>query len=155
MFRNKFLTLFALIFAGAFSFAAYSIYTDMGDGGIVEIGMFIFSLPFALVGLMASIAAIYLLFNNLTVTLSGRQLRVIRRLFIFPIKKSLIQGAEIKKMEVKSTGSTGEGARQIKHYKLIAHTADFKKVTLAEDIDGEDLANQLKEFICKRLFISC
>lgn len=43
----------------------------------------------------------------------------------------------------------------IKHYKIIVHTHKHKKITIAEDIDGEDLANQLKGFVCKRLLISC
>lgn len=155
MFRNKSLTFFALILAGPFSLAAYLMNQDLESGAVIEISMLIFSLPFALVGLIASIATVYLLFNNLTVILSGRQLKVIRRLLFFPIKKNLIRGGEINNMEVKSTGSTGSGVHQVKHYQLIAHTANYKKVTIAEDIDGENLANQLKEFICKQLFIKC
>ena len=155
MFRNKILTLFALIFGGGFGFAALSINGGFGNGGIMGIGMLLFSLPFALVGLFASIAAIYLPLNNLTVTLEGRSIKALRRLFIFPIKYNVLQGNDIKKMEVKSTGSTGQGVRQIKHYKVIAHTKTFKKITIAEDIDGEDLANQLKEFLCKRLLVNC
>lgn len=155
MFRNKVLTLFALIFGGGFGFAAISINGGLGEGGIMGIGMLLFSLPFALVGLFASIAAIYLPLNNLTVTLEGRSIKALRRLFIFPIKYNVLQGNDIRKMEVKSTGSTGQGVKKIKHYKVIAHTTTFKKVTIAEDIDGEDLANQLKEFLCKRLLVSC
>jgi len=158
MFRNKMLTLFALVFAGGFDFAAYSIIEGFGDGRIMGVGIFIFSIPFALVGLFASIAAIYLPFNNLTTTILTqgveRKIKTLRRLFIFPIKYHAIPAGEIKKMEVKSSGSTGQGVKQIKHYKLIAHTQTFKKITIAEDIDGEDLAHQLKDFMCKRLFIS-
>lgn len=147
------LTLFALFFAAGFDFAAYSINEELGDGGIMGIGMFIFSLPFALVGLFSSIAAIYLPFNNLTTTLAERKIKTLRCLFVFPIKYNVIQASEIKKIELKSPGSTGQGVKQIKHYKLIAHTKTFKQVTIAEDLDGEDLAHQLKEFICERLYI--
>jgi len=158
MLRNKMLTLIALFFAAGFNFAAYSINEGFGDGGIMGIGMFIFSIPFALVGLFASIAVIYLPFNNLTTTILTqgveRKIKTLRRLFVFPIKYNVIPASDIKKMEVKSSGSTGQGVKQIKHYALIAHTKNYKKVTLAEDIDGEDLAHQLKDFMCKRLFIS-
>ncbi len=41
----------------------------------------------------------------------------------------------------------------IKHFKLIVHSKNHKKVTIAEDIDGEQIAEQLKEFISKRLLI--
>ena len=151
MFRNKFLT----IFAAGFGFASYSINDSLADGGIMAAGMLIFSIPFALVALFAGIASIYLPLNNLTVTLAKRKIKVIRRLFIFPINKASVLAADIKKIEIKSTGSMGEGTKQIKHFKLIAHTKQFKEVTIAEDIDGEDVANQLKAFICKRLFIEC
>ena len=158
MFRNKMLTLFALVFAAGFNFAAYSINEGFGDGGIMGIGMFIFSIPFALVGLFASIAVIYLPFNNLTTTIltqgSGRKIKTLRRLFVFPIKYNVIPAGEIIKIDVKSTGSTGQGVKQIKHYKLIVHTKTFKKITITEDIDGEDLAHQLNGSICKRLLIS-
>ncbi len=155
MFRNKILTLFALIFAAGFNFAAYSITDGFGDGGAMGIVMFIFSLPFALVGLCASIASLYLPMNNLTTTLKNRKIKVLRRLFIFPIKYSLIENHQIDHIEVKSSGSTGQGVKQIKHFKLVVHTKSSKKVTIAEDIDGEDLANQLKAFICKKLYIPC
>ena len=155
MFRNKFLSLFALVFVGGFSFATYSIYQSLGDGGFMDIFLLLFSLPFAIVGFLASIATIYLPLNNLSVTLTTKKIKAVRRLFIFPIKSDLILSSEVNKIEVKSTGSTGQGASQIKHFKLIAHTKKYKQVTIAEDIDGEDLANQLKQFIFKRLYIKC
>jgi len=68
---------------------------------------------------------------------------------------NFIREDEIKGIEVKSTGSTGQGVKQIKHYKLMVKTKTFDTVTIAEDIDGEDLAHQLKDFICKKLFINC
>lgn len=153
MFRNKLLTLVALIFAAGFGFAAFSIKEGFSDGGVMAIAMFIFSFPFALVGLIASIAVIYLPFNNLTVTLAEKKIKALRRLFIFPIKYDVIKSKDIKTLEIKSSGSKGQGTKQIKHYQLIACTNALKKVTIAEDIDGEELANQLKDFICRRLLI--
>jgi len=155
MFRNKMLTIFSLIFAGGFDFAAYSINDSFFDGGALGIGMLIFSIPFALVGLLATIACIYLPLNNLTTTLENRNVKVLRRLFIFPIKYNNIKVSDIKNIELKSTGSTGQGVNQVKHFKLFITTKTFSTFTIAESIDGEDLANQLKDFICKRLLISC
>lgn len=155
MFRNKVLTVFALIFAGGFDFAAFSINAGFSSGGAMAIGMMIFSIPFALVGLFATIACIYLPFNNLTTTLQNRNVKTRRCWLFIPIKMNFIRGDEIKGIEVKSTGSTGQGVKQIKHYKLMVKTKTFDTVTIAEDIDGEDLAHQLKDFICKKLFINC
>jgi hypothetical protein len=54
-------------------------------------------------------------------------------------------------MEIKSSGSTGQAAKQLKHYKIIVHTTDHHNFTIAEDIDGMDLVNQFKDFIFERL----
>lgn len=155
MFRNKMLSIFALVFAGGFGFATYSINQDFTEGGLMNLAMLIFSIPFALVTLFASIAVIYLPFNNLTTVIEGRTMTVMRRLFFIPVKYNKLNSAEIKKIEIKSTGSTGSGSEQVKHFKLIAHDSKYKKVTLAEGIDGEGLAQQFKDFICKQLWLKC
>jgi len=54
-------------------------------------------------------------------------------------------------MEIKSSGSSGQGAKQVKHYKIIVHTTDHHNFTIAAGIDGMDLANQFKDFIFERL----
>ena len=65
-----------------------------------------------------------------------------------------IHNADDAPLVRKTHPTLGQGVNQIKHYQVIAHTTKDKKVTIAEDIDGEDLANQLKDFICKRLLIT-
>ncbi len=154
MFRNKLLTLLALIFAGGFDFAAYSINSSFGDGNIMNIIMLVFSLPFAVVGLIATIAVIYMPLNNLRVTLANRNITVLRRLFIFPIQYHTIAAPDIQNITIKSTGSTGQGVKQIKHYNLIAHGRNGKKVNIAEGIDGEVPAGQLRDFIGRQLGIT-
>lgn len=153
MFRNKLLTLFALFFAGGFSFAAYSINQNFGDEGIMAIVMLVFSLPFGLVGFIATIAFIYLLFNNLSVTLARRKIKAVRRLLFIPIRNHSLNASDIRKIEVKSSGSTGSGVKQVKHFALIVHGRNDREFTIAEDLDGEVLAEQLKVFIAQRLGI--
>ncbi len=150
MFRKKLLTLFALIFGVGFSFATYAMNQTIG-GGAFAVVILIFSIPFALVGLFGSIATIYLLFNNLSVSIGQGQIDVLRRLFIFPISRTKVSADKVAKMEIKSSGSTGQGINKVKHYKIVLSTIDNKKITVAEDIDGEDLANQFKEFLYQRL----
>ena len=151
MFRNKVLTLIALVFGGGFSFAAFSINGGFGSGGAWGIAMLIFSLPFALVGLIGTVAAIYLPLNNLSVVLAGRKIKAIRRLLFLPVKYDVVDINEIKAMEIKTSGSTGQGTSKINHYKVIVKTNNNKKITIAEDIDGKDLADQFKDFIYKKL----
>ena len=53
-------------------------------------------------------------------------------------------------MSIKKSGSTGQGNRKIEHYKIEANYNRGDSITLAEDIDGEDLANSFKEYLLQR-----
>ncbi len=154
MFRNKVLTVFALIFGGGFGFATIMMNQSFADGGIMSIVMLVFSIPFALVGLIGTIAAIYLPFNNLSILIAERKIKAVRRLLFIPIKRSVASIEEIKDMSVEPTGSTGQGSAKIKHFKIIVHTKDNHKFTVAEDVDGKELAEQFKDYIYDRLNMS-
>lgn len=156
MFRNKLLTLFSLFFAAGFDFAAYQINFAFADEGVMAVFMLVFSIPFALVGLVATIAAVYLPFNNLTVTLSNRQITVMRRLLFIPIYYRSFSYHDIRRIEIKSIGSTGatRETKMVKHYKLVAVTKNQSRFTIAEDIDGDTTAQHLKHFIADRLGIA-
>ncbi len=152
MFRNKVLTVFSLIFAGGFDFATYSILSGFGSsGGAFGILAVIFAIPFGLIGLLATIAAIYLPFNNLTVTIGNGQVKILRRLFFIPVLIKRINNHEVHRLSVKSSGSTGQGTKMISHYKVTAHYGVGKTATIAEDIDGVDLANQFKDYLFTRI----
>lgn len=154
MLRHKVLTFIALIFAAGFSFAAYQINLSFAEDGPLKIIMFLFSIPFGLVGLFATVAFIYLPLNNLTVTLKRNQISTLRRLGFIPVSRHDLQARELEKIEVKSSGSTGEGVEKIRHFKLMAHTPSGKKITIAEDIDGEILAEGLRDFIQSKVCIT-
>jgi hypothetical protein len=153
MFRNKALTLIALVFAAGFGFASYSMATEFG-GDAMGILVMIFSIPFAIVGLLSAMAAIYLPLNNLRVAIGNGTLQVTRRLFIVPIRRHQLASYDVTRLEVKRSGSTGQGSRMVTHYKIAAHTKDEKKITIAEDVDGEDLAYAYKAFLERKLGIS-
>ena len=153
MLRNKALTLIAFIFAAGFGFASYSMITGFG-GGAMGVIVMIFSIPFAIVALLAAIAAIYLPLNNLRVVIGKGTLQVTRRLFIVPIRRHKLATYEVTRLEVKRSGSTGQGRKRVTHFKISAHTKNKKKITIAEDVDGEDLASSYKEFLERKLGIS-
>ena len=153
MFRNKALALFAFIFAAGFGFASYSMISGFG-GDAMGIIVMIFSIPFAIVALLAATAAIYLPLNNLRVVIGKGTLQVTRRLFIVPIRRHRLATYEVTRLEVKRSGSTGQGRRRVTHFKISAHTKDKNKITIAEDIDGEDLAHSYKGFLERKLGIS-
>jgi len=126
--------------------------TEFG-GGTMGILVMIFSLPFAIIGLLATIATIYLPLNNLRVVIGNGTLQVTRRLFIVPVKRHQLATYDVTRLEVKRSGSTGQGSKQVVHFKISAHTKDKKKITIAEDVDGEDLAYSYKEFLERKLGI--
>ena len=76
MFRNKVLTVFAAIFAGGFGFASYMMMRQAFEGGGLGLFVGFFALPFLLVAIVATIATIYLLFNNLRVHLRSDRISV-------------------------------------------------------------------------------
>lgn len=151
MFRNRLPTLFALIFAGCFGFATYMINQEFSADGILGVVMLIFSLPFALVGLVATIAVIYLSFNNLSVKVTGDKISALRKLLFIPVQYRSLSRNELREITIKSSGSTGQGVNRVKHYQLVAHGNNRQQFTIAEGIDGEELAEQLKGFISESL----
>jgi hypothetical protein len=151
MFRNKMVTAFAAVFAGGFGFASYSMLGSSFSGGGFVILIGLFSIPFVLVALVASIAAIYLAFNNLHVTIGAGQVSVLRRLLFIPIFYRRLNASDFSSLSIKRSGSTGQGVDKIEHYKLLGHMQQGNPVTLAEDLDGEDVAGHFRDYLALRL----
>ncbi|MBT8440440.1 MAG: DUF3592 domain-containing protein [Gammaproteobacteria bacterium] len=154
MFRNKGLTLFAMIFAGGFGFASYSMLTEFSDGGFFQVFIWLFSVPFVLVALFASVATVYLMFNNLRVIFTQTEISVLRRLLFIPIYFRRFRPSDIDQLFFKTNGSTGSGVKKIEHFKIRARLRDGSKVTLAEDIDGESAAKHFRDYLVRRFNIS-
>ena len=151
MFRNKILSLFAAVFSGGFGFACYQMWNQIADGGWFEIFIAILSIPFFLVALVATIATIYLLFNSLRVRIMLGEISVLRRLFCIPIYSRTLRRDEISHLSIKRGGSTGQGVDKVEHYKIYAHDKGGGKVTLAEDINGEDVASHFRDYLAQRI----
>ena len=154
MFRNMFLTLFAAIFAAGFGFACYSMVDMMSGSGLFGIFIAIFSIPFFLVALVAACATVYLPFNNLSVSIQPGEVSVLRRLLVFPVYRRQLQRGDISHLGIKRSGSTGQGADKIEHYKIHAVETGGGKVILAEDIDGEDVAKHFRDFLAQRIGVA-
>jgi len=151
MFRNKFISFFAAIFAVGFSFASYSIADMSSGGGFMAIFMVLFGLPFFGVALVASIATVYLLFNNLQVKISLGEISVLRRLLFIPIYRRKLNRSDISHLSIKRSGSTGQGVDKIEHFKISAHDKHHKAITIAEDIDGKDVASHFRDYLAQRI----
>jgi uncharacterized membrane protein len=144
---------FAAIFAGGFGFACYSMISTM-SGGLFGIFIAIFSIPFFLVAVVATIAVIYLPFNNLSVSIQPGEVSVLRRLLVIPVYRRQLQRGDISHLSIKRSGSTGQGIDKIEHYKIHAVDTKGSKVTLAEDIDGEDVAIHFRDFLAQRIGVA-
>ncbi len=151
MFRNKVLTVIAAIFAGGFGFASYSMLGMAFKGGAFGLFTGLFSVPFVLVALLAAMATIYLPLNNLHVRIRGSQVSVLRRLLFIPVFWRRLSATELSYLTIKRTGSTGQGADKVEHFKLLAHDRNGSRVTLAEDLDGEDVAGHFRDYLARRL----
>ena len=115
MFRNKVLTLFAAVFSGGFGFGSYSMLDIGSSGGGIGILTGLFSIPFMLVALAASIATIYLPFNNLRVSIQSGEVTILRRLLFVPIFYKRLAAGSISYLSIKKSGSTGQGVDKIEH----------------------------------------
>ena len=151
MFRDKLLTVFAGIFAGGFGFASYQMIRMAIKGKAFGIFVGLFSVPFVLVAIVATIATVYLLFNNLRVRIARNEITVLRRMLFIPVFFRRLKVTDISSVSIKYTGSTGQGLKQIKHFKVLARDRKGGTVTLAEDIDGEDIAGYFRDYLAGRL----
>jgi hypothetical protein len=115
MFREKFLTIFLAAIAGGFNFAFWSVYSEPSSDSVIGVVVMIFMIPFGLIGLLAAIATIYMLFNNLTLRISRNHVYVRRRLLVVPVLIKKLKSHEITSLNTKKTGSTGQGNDKIEH----------------------------------------
>ncbi|MFT5173705.1 MAG: hypothetical protein ACI8W7_001883 [Gammaproteobacteria bacterium] len=151
MFRNKTLSVFAAVFAGGFGFASYSMISMALGGGGFGIFIGLFCVPFFLVAVVASLAAVYLPFNNLRVSIQHDQVIVLRRLMFMPIFYRRLSTGDLSHLTIKRSGSTGGGVDKIEHFKILAHDKQSKSITLAEGLDGADVAGHFRDYLAQRL----
>ena len=151
MFRNRLFSFILGIFSGGFGFAGYSTLASAFKGGWFGILIGLFSVPFVLVAVISSIGFVYLTFNNLRVSITPAQITVLRRLLFIPVYYRQLQVADISRLAIKCSGSTGSGVKKIEHFKIQAHDEAGNRVTLAEDIDGKEEATYLCDYLTQRL----
>lgn len=151
-FRNLGISLFAAIFGGGFSFATFGINSMGGESSILmNLFMFIFSIPFAIVGIIGSVLTIYLPLNSLRTTIDPSGIKSTRSLLFIPLFSQTTQAANVLSVECDRSGSTGSGVNKIEHFRIYAKTKDNKRIKLAEGIDGKDLAEHFAKFLDERI----
>ena len=104
-----------------------------------------------LVAIVASLATIYLPLNNLRVRIARNDITVLRRLLFVPIFHRRLRVSDLSHLSIKRSGSTGQGVDKVRHFKVLAHDRRGGRVTLAEDIDGEDVAGHFRDYLARHL----
>lgn len=151
MFRNKILTLFALLFGGGFGFATFSVMTSFSGSGLFSIFAYLFIIPFAIVAFFGTVIGIYMPLNNLRVRIENGQVTVLRRLLFIPIFYKQVEKGEITSLTTKRAGSTGQGVKKVEHFKINAHLKDGSTMTVSEGVDGADLAKQFADYLMRKI----
>ena len=103
---------------------------------------------------MATLATVYLPFNNLVVDISPGEVSVLRRLLFIPIYRRHLRREDISHLSIKRSGSTGQGVDKIEHFKIRAQDKQGSNVTLAEDIDGKEVAMHFCDYLAQRLVVA-
>jgi len=151
LFRNKVISLFALIFGGSFGGATIAMTMSLSKFSFFSVITILFSLPFAAVGLIGTVLALYLPLNSLKITIAARKLRVVRRWIFLPIYIKEVKSTEVEKCITKESSTAGQGVRRKQYFKIIAHLRNGSKLTIAEGIEGKDLANHFCEYLYRRI----
>lgn len=151
MFRNKILTVFALIFGVGFGGATIAINSDFSFSSMWQIGSALFSLPFAAVGLIGLISGIYLLLNRLHISIKDGHVTILRTLFIIPIYYKKIDKFKVKELTLKNTGSSGQGTKKNEYFKIQLNSDTGEKITIAETINGKDTAQHFRNYLLQRI----
>lgn len=71
-------------------------------------------------------------------TIGSGKLKILRRLFVIPVYHKALYAGDVKEFAVKRSGSQGQGADKVEHFTIMAVTHRNQKVTVAEDVEGED-----------------
>ena len=91
------------------------------------------------------------MFDNLRVDINPDSVTVLRRLLFFPTVRRHIETDEISHITVQRSGGTGQGVDKVEHFRLRLHNRRGKVVTIAEGLDGRDVATHFCNYLAQHL----
>jgi len=137
-YRHLWTGMMTTVIGSIFAIAGYFIGKE--SGGLM------FPIVFGGMGGLCAIIGMYLLGNTLTTTVSGTGIRIVRNIFGVRFQRKAAR-EDIKKLERRIGSQMQTGSSMRIYYAIDAHTADGRKITVADTLEGSRLADFVEEKI--------
>lgn len=148
------ISLFFIFFAAIFGAAVYGVNSFVMDSDyhVVRLIAFIFSLPFLVVALLATLGALYLPLRSLRITFSPRGITVVRRWLLFTVKRRHVSYDDVLAVDFDRAGSFSSGdGKKTEYFKIFLLLRQGPSVTIGESINGKELAQHMVEHFAKMI----
>lgn len=137
--RNIFSNIFGVLFGAAFAAAGAFI--------IIKEEQTIFGSIFGGVGALVAIAALYMMFKSLHVTLEGNRITSTRRWLGIPLRRRTMSRHEFYRFEKDNSLSQQSGNKHVVLYSIRAIDRHVNELILGEGFRGESVANAAIQFL--------
>jgi hypothetical protein len=133
----------AILIGGTFAAAGWFI--------AVHEGARVFGGLFGTVGALVFVAAIYMLFKSLEITVRNNEIISVRRWLGIPLSRKSILRSDFARFAEGSNMQTQSGNRHVRHYKLSAIDRAGKRIVVGENFRGEGELRAAKRFLAQEL----
>jgi hypothetical protein len=134
--------LFGVIFAGAGWFL------------VTEAGHAVMGAVFGGVGLLVLVSAVYFALNSLEIVAEGGDIRTVRRVLGFPVKRMRMRSSDFVRFDKKKSSYSQSGTRHVVHYSLHAVDKRGQKMVVGEGFKGISQADAAAELIAREFGLS-
>lgn len=127
--------------------------TFAGAGGwmIVKEEMLPFGGIFALVGGLITLAALYMVFKSLDVTVEGNTIRSTRRILGIPVRRCELSRSSFRRFDLRESLKTQSGGKHVTYYKVVGIGRDEQTIVLGEGFRGQSQARAATAFLAREL----
>jgi len=118
---------------------------------VVEEGQRMFGVVFGGVGALVAVAAFYMMFKSLDVTLNSGTITSVRRVLGIPLRKQTMRSGDFHRFEV-DNGTQAQGAgKHVMHFRVKAVDRSANEILLGDGFRGQPGVEAAKRFLSKEL----
>ena len=117
----------------------------------IEEGQRMFGIVFGGVGALVAVAAFYMMFKSLDVTLNSGTMTSVRLLLGIPIKKQAMRSGDFHRFEVDNGAQTQGAGKHVMYYRVKAVDRSANEILLGEGFKGQSGVEAAKRFLSKEL----